>query len=96
MQFLPLALIPLMVWLYPGKGLKIGWFWAAFGAYALAKIAEQFDAAIYDALGKLNGHTLKHVLAALAILFVILAIPKQSAAEHAVRPGRAFGVSGAE
>jgi hypothetical protein len=38
------------------------------GLYALAKLAEHFDRAIFAATGNIvSGHTLKHLLAAAAI-----------------------------
>ena len=46
------------------------------GAKALnvaAKICEQLDAPIYHVLG-LSGHSIKHVLSAVAVLFVVLAL----------------------
>lgn len=72
-QFLPMLLIPLMLLLFSGRGLRDGWLWAAVAAYALAKIAEYFDAAIYAATGFLGGHGLKHLLAALAVWWAIRA-----------------------
>jgi ceramidase len=41
------------------------YLWGAFGSYTLAKFAEYSDAAIYSVM-PLSGHTVKHVLAALA------------------------------
>lgn len=72
-QFLPMLLMPLMLVLYRGTGLRDGWLWATLGTYALAKLAEHFDAAVYAAAGTVGGHTLKHLLAALAVLCAIRA-----------------------
>jgi hypothetical protein len=72
-QFLPLLLIALMLWLYPGKRASTRWLWWAFLMYFLAKVAERFDAPVFDALG-LSGHTLKHLLSAVAILFALFAL----------------------
>jgi hypothetical protein len=76
-QFLPMLLIPLMLLLFRGKGLRDAWLWATFGAYVLAKIAEHFDAAIFVATGFLSGHSLKHLLAALAVWSAIRAFLKK-------------------
>ncbi len=48
-----------------------GWLWAAGAAYAMAKVCEQLDRQIFDALhGTVSGHTLKHLFAAAGIYFI--------------------------
>jgi len=71
-QFLPMLLIPLMLLMWRGEGLSSRRIWMAFGAYALAKVTEHFDAAIYAAIG-MGGHALKHLLAALAAWWILRA-----------------------
>ncbi len=71
-QFLPMLLIPLMLLMWRGEGLSSRWLWMAFGAYALAKVAEQLDAPIFAAIG-MSGHALKHLLAALAAWWIVRA-----------------------
>src|SRR5215467_15028530 len=73
-QFLPLLLIALMLWIYPGGRESTAWLWWSFLMYFLAKVAERFDAPIYRAVGLLSGHTIKHLLSALAILFALFAL----------------------
>lgn len=64
-QFLPVLLMPLILWLYParyGRGLD---FQISIGFYALAKALEFLDGPVYAGLGYgLSGHTLKHFAAA--------------------------------
>jgi Ceramidase len=72
-QFLPLLLIALMLWLYPGSRESTVWLWSSFLMYFLAKIAEQFDAPVYRAVG-ISGHTIKHLLSAVAVLFALFAL----------------------
>ena len=74
-QFLPIVLIPVMCRLCAGgltSGRAVAWMVAW---YALAKLCEYFDHAIYQASGALvSGHTLKHLFAAAAgavILFML-------------------------
>jgi hypothetical protein len=69
-QFLPMLLIPLMLLLFRGELLATRWLWAALGAYLLAKVAEYFDGAIYALGGFVSGHSLKHLLAALAAWWI--------------------------
>lgn len=73
-QFLPLLLMPLMLIICKGKGLSTSWLWSTMVTYALAKVAEHFDRAIYHTTGVLSGHSIKHVLAAFAVLWVVLAV----------------------
>ena len=72
-QFLPMLLIPLMLLLFSGRGLRDAWLWATLSAYVLAKVAEYFDAAMYGVSGFLSGHSIKHLLAALAVWCAIRA-----------------------
>lgn len=72
-QFLPMLLIPLLLITGKGGGLRAAWLLATLGTYGLAKLAEQFDGAIYAANGLVSGHSLKHVLGALAVLWAIRA-----------------------
>ena len=62
-----------MLLLFRGRGLRDAWLWATLAAYVLAKVAEYFDAAIYGATGFLSGHSIKHLLAALAVWWAIRA-----------------------
>ena len=72
-QFLPFLLIALMLFLYPGSRESTAWLWWSFLMYFLAKVAERFDAPIYHAVG-FSGHTMKHLLSAVAILLALFAL----------------------
>ncbi len=80
-QFLPILLMPLIVMMWSGTGIGIAsrWLGAALGAYAGAKLCEYFDAAILDATGLLSGHSLKHLLAALAAWWIIRSFQRSPA-----------------
>lgn len=77
-QFLPMLLMPLMLLICSGKGLSAPWLWGTLGTYALAKVAEHCDAAMYDATGIVSGHSLKHVLGSLAVLWAVFAVRRLS------------------
>jgi hypothetical protein len=72
-QFLPLLLIALMLWIYPGSRGSTAWLWGSFLMYFLAKVAERFDAPVYQAIG-FSGHTIKHLLSAAAVLCALFAL----------------------
>lgn len=75
-QFLPMLLMPVLL-LSRGSGLGTAWLWASLGAYAGAKLAEHFDAAILAATAIFSGHSLKHLLAALGAWCAICAFSKR-------------------
>ncbi len=72
-QFLPLVLIPLILVLFPSRGLRTSFLWWTLITYALAIIAEHFDLRIFETTGMISGHSIKHLLASLALLFFVLA-----------------------
>ena len=70
-QFLPLLLIPLiLIFRSPVIGAP-RYYWMMLLCYVLAKIAEFLDAGIFGIGGVISGHSLKHVLAAIAAAFVL-------------------------
>lgn len=74
-QFLPMALIPAILLLFPPGYLHRGRLWAGLALYALAKLCEHYDRQVLEASASLGGHSLKHLLASMAALFVLLAVP---------------------
>jgi hypothetical protein len=90
-QFLPMLLIPLLLLLYPSRLTRVGLLWALLALYGAAKALEHFDAAVFKALGQLvSGHTLKHLLSALALACMVLALrvrrPRAADDDHACTP----------
>jgi hypothetical protein len=65
-QFYPMLAIPLLLRLRPPRYTGGGWLLAALGCYALAKLFEALDAAIFGLGHAVSGHTLKHLAAASA------------------------------
>src|SRR5215472_3176587 len=74
-QFLPFVLLVLMLLIYRGSRASTTWLWWSFIMYFLAKLAEHFDVPIFRLVG-LSGHTMKHLLSALAVFFALLALLK--------------------
>lgn len=69
-QFMPLVLIPLWQWLQGAPKAERVDFGIAIALYAAAKGFELQDGAVLAATGFASGHTLKHLLAALAAAFI--------------------------
>ncbi len=77
LQGLPLVLIPLWQWSTPTPRGDRLWFVAALALYVAAKAAELSDRALFAATGVLSGHTLKHVLAALAAAAIVVRLGRR-------------------
>lgn len=70
-QFMPLLVIPAVLLLFDSGYTHRRLLLVALAVYALAKLAEYYDRAVFEATGEIiSGHSLKHLLAALA-LFVV-------------------------
>lgn len=68
-QFLPLLMIPVVLQTSGSRPADRRHLLAALGFYVAAKLAEHFDHAVFGLSGGLlSGHTLKHLLAAAALL----------------------------
>ena len=70
-QFLPLLVIPLIMLTNKAHFTRSGDLIAVVGFYLLAKLAEHFDQEIHQLLGIISGHSLKHLLAAIATYYVL-------------------------
>jgi hypothetical protein len=70
-QFYPLVAIPLMLWWLAPRYTRGGYLLAAAATYAAAKGPELLDGWILSATRVVSGHTLKHLLAALAGYWVL-------------------------
>ena len=77
-QFYSLFLIALMIWLFPPRyGRTADLLWV-IGIYALAKAAEACDQAILNTAMLLSGHTLKHLIAAVAVFWLLRMLSKRT------------------
>lgn len=73
-QFLPIVLIPLILWLFDSKLDNDKYIWGVIGAYAASKLAESLDIQLYSILGSISGHSLKHLIAAFGALIFYRAL----------------------
>ncbi|MFI3118801.1 MAG: ceramidase domain-containing protein [Methylococcaceae bacterium] len=67
-QFLPIVLIPLILWWFESKPNNDKYIWGVIAAYAASKPMELFDALLYNMIGLISGHSLKHLAAAFGAL----------------------------
>ncbi len=85
-QFLPLVLIPLILIQFRTGGLSTSFLWGTLITYALAIIAEHLDLWIFEMTGMISGHSIKHLLASLAILIFVLAYHESTNVKSAGTP----------
>ena len=70
-QFLPMLLIPLILLMYRSVFNSVSFFWIVIALYALSKLFEYFDFNVYGFGELISGHSLKHVVAAIAPLVLL-------------------------
>jgi Ceramidase len=75
-----ILIVLLLLLLFPARRYTHGnGFWWPIAWYSLAKVAETFDLAIYRATATLaSGHTIKHLLAALAVLALLRTLQRRA------------------
>ncbi len=72
-QFVSMALLLIIIFIYKPHHLQTKHLLYAFFFYILSKLAEHFDKQIFELLDQIvSGHTLKHLLAAMATFFFYL------------------------
>lgn len=72
MQLTPMLLILLLLWLYPPRYSGAGYILVVIALYGLALLCDMGDYPIFTLTGGLiSGHTIKHLVAALAAYWVV-------------------------
>ena len=76
-QFLPALLIPVILLMFPSR-FNTNWhLWTILILFTLSKPLEYFDKETYALLTVISGHSLKHIVSALAVWFFIIAVKKR-------------------
>lgn len=92
-QLLPMTVIPAVVLLYPGRRSEDRLMLLALALYAIAKVFEHYDHALFAATGQaVSGHSLKHLAAAAGCTALLVMIVQRGATgEHGDLVGRLAG-----
>jgi len=77
-QFFPCLALPLLFILFPARYTGTSYWFVAAALYALAKLLEWYDSAIYSVGSLVSGHTLKHLAAAAACFAVLSYFQKRA------------------
>ena len=70
-QFTPMLLIPVVLLCFRSRYTHVNGFWYLFIAYAIAKLFEYFDVAVFNLTGLISGHSIKHIVSALGIYILL-------------------------
>ena len=70
-QFFPIVTIPIMLLCFKAKFTAISGYWVLIGTYIAAKLFEHFDMLVYQALVFVSGHSIKHILPAIGLYFLL-------------------------
>jgi len=76
-QFLPMLIMPLLFLFFRPSFSLVSGYWYLLLCYLLAKLFEHFDTDIYELLGVISGHTLKHIVSALGVFILIRSFEKR-------------------
>ena len=76
-QFLPMMLIVAMLVIWPRPRPYAAYVVAMMLGYALAKVCEHFDREIFEALGLVSGHALKHLVSAAAAVPLLVMLQRR-------------------
>lgn len=82
-QFFPILFIPIVLLINRGVTMYRRFVLWIFIFYALAKLTEIFDTQVYDALGEMSGHAIKHVFAGVAAFYIYKMIGARAASSCA-------------
>jgi hypothetical protein len=78
-QYFSIVLIGLILVLFPPRYTRsFDLVWVT-GFYILAKVAEALDRPVFHLTGFVSGHTVKHLVAALAVYWVLRMLQRRSA-----------------
>jgi len=71
-----------MLWWFPARYTGVGYIYGIMGFYGLAKAAEGLDCQIWNLTDQMiSGHSLKHLLSAVATTFLYLYLKNRKPAK---------------
>lgn len=81
-QFLPMLLIPLILLMYRSAYASVDFLWFVIVLYALSKLFEYFDYAVFEFGELISGHSVKHFVAAMAPLVFLYGLDNRRPASE--------------
>ncbi len=86
LQLLFIAMVPVMVLLYPKGRLPRADLLCGMVCFVLARLVNTRDASILDSTTLVSGHTVKHLMAGLAAWFVLRAVRRSATTPAVAQP----------
>jgi hypothetical protein len=80
-QFLPMLLIPLILMLFKSDRMNSRYVWLMIVAYALSKLFEAIDVPVYEIGHLISGHSIKHIVAAVAPFILLYGLTRDTEAQ---------------
>ncbi len=77
-QFYPMLASPVILLCFRSRCTHVQAYWWLLLTYIVAKVFEYLDGEVFDALGFISGHSLKHLTAALGIYVLLLFYQRRS------------------
>jgi hypothetical protein len=77
-QFYPMLAIPIILICFHPRCTHVQAYWWLLLIYITAKVFEQLDGEVYDVLGFISGHSLKHLTAALGMYVLLFFYQKRN------------------
>jgi hypothetical protein len=77
-QFYPMLAIPVILVCFTPRCTHVQAYWWLLVIYIIAKMFEQLDGEVYDLLGFISGHSLKHLTAALGMYVLLVYYQKRA------------------
>ena len=76
-QFYPMLASPIILACFRSNCSHVQAYWWLLLLYIIAKVFEHFDGEVYDVLGFISGHSLKHLTAALGVYVLLVFYQKR-------------------
>jgi len=76
-QFTPVILIPVILLCFRSRYTRVYGYWGLFFTYTIAKLLEHFDMEIFQLLGFISGHSIKHLVSALGVYIFLRSFEKR-------------------
>jgi len=80
-QFTPVIMIPVILLCFRPRYTRVYGYWWLLVTYSVAKLLEYVDVEVYQLLGFISGHSIKHIVSALGVYIFLTSFEKRSRAE---------------
>jgi hypothetical protein len=77
-QLLPMLVSPVILIFFRSQFTRVHAYWWLLIAYLLAKFFEYFDVEIFNMLGLISGHSIKHIAAAFGLFVLLMSYERRS------------------